>query len=415
MFLKNLKMLGAILFLSETLLANSLALDDVYKQALEKAESLRISESELRVSEVQTDKARSDFFPSLSLNSSYLRQNKILPSVNEYDQQVTKLNFSQSLYAGGKDSSMVNAAKANVKSLFYKLEESKNSFYIQVAQVFYAQLSAEREVENTKKSIELTKKRLEELDRRKKIGKSRNIELLAAQSQLSILEAHLLASLGELQVAKNNFYLLTGLDSKISLKEDASLPQENRDLKTLLSSLEQRPDLLALNSHLRSTEELVGAARSEFLPNLDVSANYYLSRTNSSSNAPDWDASLTLTIPLFSKGLTSAEVKEAQERRMQAELLLNQKRRNAETEIKSAYHNFMSFLEQVKALEKAVVATEQNYKQQERDYRFSLATNLDVIQALNTLDETKRSLDKTRYQALYAAAILKATVNELKK
>ena len=72
----------------------------------------------------------------------------------------------------------------------------------------------------------------------------------------------------------------------------------------------------------------------------------------------------------------------------------------------------MSSTEQVKTLEQAVSTNEQNYTEQEKDYRFNLATNLDVLQALNNFHDTKRSLDRTRYQAMAAWAKLKAEANQ---
>lgn len=94
---------------------------------------------------------------------------------------------------------------------------------------------------------------------------------------------------------------------------------------------------------------------------------------------------------------------------------MRQKRRAAETEIHTAYNSYMSALEQMRALERAVQITEQNYKEQEKDYRFSLASNLDVLQALNSLHESKRSLDRTRYRAFTALAELRAAANQVEK
>lgn len=416
----KMEKINSIVFLlliitSQFILATEVSLDEAYQLALKKTETIPLALSQQRQAEAQVDKARGDFFPTLSASANYLKQNKIIGTTGEYDQGLAKLTLSQSLFAGGKDTAQLNAANANKKVYEYQTLDTKNTLYIQVARAFYAVLSAEHEVTNTKKSIELTKKRMTELQKRKKIGKSRNIEILAAESQHSVLEAQLVAAIGEHQTAKSTFFNFTGLDPNTSLKDDLTLPKEIKTLDSYLTKLEGRPDLLSLRSNLESHNSLVSAAQAEYFPRLDLTANYYFSRLHYSTTSPDWDAGITLTMPLFSQGITKAAVKEAQESKLQAELVFNQKKRNAEVEIHTAYNNMLSSLDQVKALEKAMATTEENYKQQEKDYSYSLATNLDVIQALNALDDTKRALDRTRYQALHAAAELKAVANELEK
>ena len=104
----------------------------------------------------------------------------------------------------------------------------------------------------------------------------------------------------------------------------------------------------------------------------------------------------------------SARVGEASAREKELEQLLSQTRRLAETSIRTAYNQWISALNQIQALEAALNSTEENYKEQSRNYRFGQATNLDVIQALNVFQDTKRTLERTRIQARAAFAELRA-------
>ncbi|MFN8370317.1 MAG: TolC family protein [Bacteriovoracaceae bacterium] len=141
--------------------------------------------------------------------------------------------------------------------------------------------------------------------------------------------------------------------------------------------------------------------------------NYYTSRDIGGKN-PDWDVALMLTFPLFSGGSTGAEMREVTAKKRENELMLSAKRRDAEVEIKSAYNSLVSALNQIKALEAALKFTEQNYKEQRGELSFGEeATNLDVISALNSLQDTKRSLDKMHFQALTSWAKLKAASEEI--
>lgn len=84
-----------------------------------------------------------------------------------------------------------------------------------------------------------------------------------------------------------------------------------------------------------------------------------------------------------------------------------------EMDVRGAFHTLTSSIRQTKILEKALVATEQNYQEQKKDYSYGLVTNLDVLQALNSFQETKRSLDRLRFQVMASWAELKATVGQI--
>lgn len=393
--------------------SGAITLEEAYKSAILKTESVPFAQSQLRGSEARVDEVKGNFLPSLSASVIYQNQEKEMTALRNRDQATGKLTLSQSLLAGGRDKADLAAASKERKAQEYNLTNSKNALYVLVARSFYALLAANKEVENTSKSIELTKKRIQELRKRKKIGKSRNIEVSAADAQQAILEAQLLAAIGDSRIAKNNFANITGLDRDTALDDTHFLPNEVSGLQNYLSAVEKRPDILSLHALVESQEFNIDSAKAGHWPTLDLTGNYYPYRYRLIQEASTWDASLVLSIPLFSGGIVQAQVREAAEKKAQVELQLRQKQRDSVREIHSAYNTLKSAVEQVKALEKAVAATELNYREQEKDYRFSLATNLDVIQALNTYHDTKQTLDRTRYQALSAVAELKAAANQI--
>lgn len=393
--------------------ANPVRLQDAYKAALEKTETLAMAESVLRESDARYREVRGAFLPSLAAAATYQQQNKEAEATGKKDNGGTRLTLSQSLFAGGRDKANLNAADANREAQKHNLLASKNGIYVSVAQAFYGLLAASRDVENIRKTIELTHKRTEELRKRRQIGKSRNIEVLAASAQEAVLDAQLLAALSAERIARDVFAQATGLDRETMLRDEPELPKDFGSLQKLVENLEERPDLKSLKATTKASESLASAARAEHLPSLDLFGNYYMSRMHE-QEGPDWDAMVVLSVPLFEGGITQARVQAAQENKTQAELLLEKKKRDAEAEIRTTYNTLVSSIEQVKLLEKALSATEANYREQEKDYRFSLATNLDVLQALDAYQGTKRTLDRTRYQALSAYAELKAITNQVR-
>lgn len=82
----------------------------------------------------------------------------------------------------------------------------------------------------------------------------------------------------------------------------------------------------------------------------------------------------------------------------------------ARQEVRSLYFSYKSDLAQTQALEEAYAIAKQNYDANARDYQSNLVTNLDVLQALSSYQDTQRSLEKIRYLVMTDYNKLEASV-----
>ena len=86
--------------------------------------------------------------------------------------------------------------------------------------------------------------------------------------------------------------------------------------------------------------------------------------------------------------------------------------RPAVRELKEQFAKSVSYVE-IDASENAVKASkelaDQNYKEQLRDFTHGLVTNLDVIQALSTLQDAVRAYDKVVYQTISSYILLQTS------
>src|SRR3970282_842459 len=140
-----------------------------------------------------------------------------------------------------------------------------------------------------------------------------------------------------------------------------------------------------------AAQENMSVAKGAKLPTVDLTANRYLDRSGSLKDST-WDVAVELNVPLYSGGLLQSQVREAISQQTQAELAVSQVTRQAEQEIRALYQSVVYDSAQLDALEKATVAARKNYEAQQRDYRFGLVTNLEVIQALTAFQENKGAL-----------------------
>ena len=411
--------LGAIVLIPARVLAQgleapsllrSVTLKDAVRSALEKTEAVPIANARINQADARMGQYQSTYLPQIAVGARYERDDTGVRSVNGHYLRAT---LSQSVYEGGRDTAAIDASKFDKESQRQFLSSTSYDTFNAVAQSFYSILSNQRDAENLRSTIETAKARVTEINNRARIGRSRNIEQLAASAQVSVLEAQRAAAEGNLVIAWDQFFLLTGLPREIRLVEERERPQPPEDLETYLLRLEKRPDIAALRAQVEAATRRVDVSSAGHLPSLGIDGNYYFLHKGNQDVGNDWDIGASLRIPIFSGGLVRAQVREASEREREVELQLAQTRRQAEISVRTAYNSLLSAMGQITALESALKSTEQNYREQEKNYRFGQATNLDVIQALNTYQDTQRTLDRTRYQAFFAWAQLKSATAQV--
>ena len=98
-------------------------------------------------------------------------------------------------------------------------------------------------------------------------------------------------------------------------------------------------------------------------------------------------------------GTTLGNIRDSWSQWKEAKLTYSLTERTAVREIKDAYDGWKSSAERYEALEKAVQAAQENFTLQSDEYKRHLVSNLDVLEALQSLFETKRDANQAFYDA----------------
>lgn len=396
--------------------AKPLTLKQVYEYALLKNESIPIQDERILQAEEKDTQAKGAILPKANLMANYLYQaspGDAAASSAKSTQSNIRLNVTQPIFHGFREFALYRSVQADLESQKATREQSKLSLFSQVGQAYYNVLFAEQDLKNLQVLLDLTQKRVVDLQERARVGRSRSSEVLTAQSQVSILKNQLENAQLVIDQARESFAFVTGLSKNsplVPLEDSFSFHVE--DLNSYLSSIEKRPDIAALNQQVISSEEQQTAAKGAHYPSVDFSGNYYFQRAGSLEGT-NWDIGFTFSLPLYQGGVLSSQVSEAASRVKEKSLLFYQGKRNAEKEIRAAYDTVTSNLAQFKTLSEAFKIAQKTYEEQNRDYRLGLSTNLDVLQSLNTLEETKRTLDRTRNQIFASWVTLQAATGRL--
>ena len=392
--------------------SGGLALQDCYRMALKQSEEVAVRAELITETEGRFQQALSGVLPKISFSSVDKRQDgdggsaftrRYLPE--------RKFTFSQPLFSGFKEFAAMRGSKSEKRLREQEKARAEQLLLMDVSDAFHLLLQQRREIGLLDAIRQTLRDRIRELEDREKIGRSRASERVAVQAQLYRVEAEWEQAQTQEQVSSQLLQFLTGLNAITELADPGPELPAPAPEETYRAKGPSRPDVKAAEQSLEISREELKVARAKFFPTVGVDGNYYVDRSGAAKDVK-WDASLNVNVPLFQGGSTAGASKEAESGIRQADLLLQQARRVADQEIRDAYAQYDGALARMRALTKALEATEESYQMQVQEYRLNLVSNLEVLSTLQTLQDARREVTAALYDAHRLYWKLKAAAGE---
>jgi outer membrane protein len=372
-----------------------LELVECYNLALKQSESIAISAELIKQAEAHFLQAFGTLLPQVSFSRSQFRENSdIFPQYNKgFDQ---KFVFKQALFSGFKEFAGISGSDFEKKQRKNELLRAKQLLFVDVSDAFYLLMEERQDLRTLEIVKDAFTERLEELKKREKLGKSRSSEVVSTEVQLYTI-------LDQIQSVKNQELLARELLAFLigrpvfEIKEtelNFSLKPEAEYLAKAFS----RQDVLAADFAWKVSKKSVAVAKSGFLPQLNLEADYYGHRSSSPSDSK-WSGQLSLDVPIFEGTTTYGQVKEAVSQARQAELAFERSKRAASQDIHDSFVNTWADFSRRVVLKKALRAAELNYQLQLQDYKLNVVNNLEVLTAIQSLEDIRRSYNHVLYES----------------
>ncbi len=376
-----------------------LTLVEAYALALKQSETIAIKGEVLKETEGRFLQALAGALPQVSFKDSEKRQDGTgSSSFTLRNIPERKFTFSQPLFSGFKEFAAMAGARAEHRERVHDKARAEQLLLIDVANAFYLLLK-QRETLNAYEVIRLALiERIDELDGRERLGRSRRSERVSAEVQVRRTLADVEAVRRDEALARKLLAFLIGRDPAEGVVAPASSLPPLDDLSTYVAKADHRSDVLAAEEAWHVTQKQVAIAHADFWPNVSAEGNYYTKRVGVAQNVK-WDVLLMVDVPLFQGGKAVGAAREASAKEREAKLELARVRRAASLEIQDAYEKLRVAMKRAATLEQAVASAEENYRLQRDDYRLSLVNNLEVLQALQSLQDTRLDLIAARYEA----------------
>jgi outer membrane protein len=410
-----------------------LALNDVFKLAIENSFQLKVSEKNIQQAHQQLEIAKSDRLPALGtdLNYGYISNAAVWsPSFSDHRTADIPHNFTQLstqatevIFKGGAIENSIK--KATLLEQIATLSKEKNvediKFLVAAKYLDIYRLISEREVFIN--NIKLTNERLKNVLTMFKQGMVTQNDILRTKLTISDLQLSLRRTDNNIIITNQQLNTIIGLPDSARLVPDGKLlnqPIAKSDLKYFLDQayLENHDlKIAAISNHMQETE--IKIRGSDRYPQLNLYAGSVLQRPFTNVvPAQDiyyniWQAGVSLHFNISSTYQAQKKIKAEKIALEESQLNEILEKQNVEVAVKAAYIKYNEAKEDLVTLTADMHSAEENYRIVELKYFNQLALLTDMIDATNTKIEAEIKVTTAQINVVYTYCQLLNTIGTL--
>jgi outer membrane protein len=322
------------------------------------------------------------------------------------------LSLSQPIYSGGRASANLTAAEADVLSAREGLRGVEQGVLISVIQAYVDVRRDQERLRISQENVAVLNRQLDESQARFDVGEITRTDVAQSQARRAAAQAQLAAAQAQLSVSRASYAAVVGQNPTDLVAEPS--------LSTLLpATVEQafdgaeknNPQVLSAQYDERAAAARVASARAGYRPTVSARASlgYDAGETNGAgSQFKDYDRSITggvtASIPLFTGGLTTSQVRAAAERENAARIAVEGAKRAALQSVSNAWSNLLAARSSLVANEEQVRATRIAFEGVRQEQQVGLRTTLDVLNAQQELRSAELALVSARRDEYVASA-----------
>jgi outer membrane protein len=377
----------------------TLDLNSAYRLALQRSETLQMTEQEIKAAEARYWQAVSAVLPQAGVYAQEGFMNRSQSANGKRnDSFQAGLQGSWLVFDGFRQYNLAGAEQAQKRGLTADLTRARQLLFLDVGDVYFQITGLEKDLDVLRDLVAALNQRKGELVDRIAIGRSRQSELLSTETDIADTESEMATVKGLLGASRELLAFLIGMPSEhfALAAPPGEFPQAN-DLFSYLWKAGARPDLQAAAEYETAATRVVSADKGSFWPTVSVGAGW--AAVESPSSNQDWNVTISAELPIFDGGYRVSRLAESKANLRITQLNLTRARRLADYEVRLAYNNFISSADRYLKLNLAESTASQNYQSQKRDYELGRSSNLDVLLALTDWQQLRRRLLSTEIQA----------------
>jgi outer membrane protein TolC len=328
-------------------------------------------------------------------------------SVHEYISQgsITETIGAQQVNAVSRASASLAVAKA-------ELEVARRGLVVTVAGLYYSYAVADRKVHVAERAASEAAS-LTKLTQQREAGREvAHADVVKAQLQQQQRDRDLADARLEVDKARLELAVLLFPDPRanytLALPDTPPSVPARADVEAALAKRNPELESALASSHLADLN--VFAAKSAYLPSLELNYSYGIDATHFAVHAPDgsenlgFSASATLNIPIWDWFATHDKVKQSEINRDVARTVLTNTQRKLIAELEEYYAEAVAAHDQLDSLNQSAATAAESLRLTRLSYGAGETMILDVVDAENSLTaaELAREDGMVRYQTALA-------------
>ena len=403
---------------------------DVYREAQRNDPTVAAARANWEATQERVPQARAGLLPNVSLSAS-TNGNYFGTNVDSDPRVTINRNFgvggltvsaAQPLYRYANTVAYSQAVE-QVQQADFTLSSARQDLILRVATAYFDVLLAQFNVELAESQKAAVSEQLAQAKRNFEVGVATITDTNEAQAKYDSIVAQEISAANDLENKRTALRAIIGRVPR-DLKRlgpgfepalpapDALDPWVDRALADNLAVRIAR-----YNADIATLE--IERQRAGHLPTVDlvasVNAQAFSASVNTSGAGEQRQAAigLALTVPLYEGGFVDSKVREALALQEAARQNLEVARRNALFSAQTGFTGVTGAAASVKAFEQALVSAQSAYESNKTGQEVGVRTNLDVLNTLQNVFQTRRDLAQAYFNYLLGVLRLKAAVGSL--
>lgn len=395
-----------------------LTLQDALSRAKTINPQFQAAQTDLGLAQQDRVQARAGLLPNVNYTTQFLyTEGNGFPGVGKFvanngvHEYVAQGNVRQNIsLAAVADFRRTGAAVAVAKA---KSEIAARGLVVTVVQAYYGFVVAQRKYANVQMAAAEAARFLDLSQKLEKGGEVAHADVIKAQiqnqqQQRGLQDAELEMNKSRLELA---VLLFRDFNQNFSVVDDLRLstPLPAWD-EVQAAGSEKNPDLRAALAAVRVADHEVKAAWSGLLPSLTLDYFYGIDANQFAINNPDGFRNLgystvaTLELPIWAWGANRSKVRQADLRRQQTRVELSFTQRQLLANLRSFYAEAQTARSELESLAQTADLAAESVRLTVLRYQAGEATALEVVDAQNTLMQSRNSYDdgQSRYRVALA-------------
>ena len=328
---------------------------------------------------------------------------------------------SVTIYQGGNITNTIEQNRLNLERNEVQLERYDNQLAAQILQSFLTILGNQEMLNYQLEVLNTSREQLKQGQSRHKVGAILESDLLLLEAQYysdsnnvvdtrinienNLLDLKVLLSMNptdDLEIISPDTDNLDGLKESLPTEEEA-----------ISLAMEYMPDLRMSNYDIRLAEKSVDLARGNYFPSISANANVGMGVLSFDGDGnskwygkPTESVGVSMSIPIYSRGQTKANVKKSRIALEQAQLDYEQSMLSVRQTVVQAYRDVVSAFNAYKVSQVKENAYSKSFNAYNIQYQYGTITTVELLQQQNNYLNVLNSYIQNKYSLVMKRKIL---------